>query len=66
VAGTGQDRLAQVLVLLDGQPLVGARGIKRGAINLDRQSIGRLDRVEVVKGRLSPHGSDAIGASSIS
>ena len=52
----------QVLVLLDGQPLVGARGIKRGAINLDRQSIERLDRVEVVKGASSAlYGSDAIG-----
>lgn len=52
----------QVLVLLDGQPLVGARGVKRGAINLDRQSIGRLDRVEVVKGASSAlYGSDAIG-----
>lgn len=52
----------QVLVLLDGQPLVGARGIKRGAINLDRQSIERLDRIEVVKGASSAlYGSDAIG-----
>jgi outer membrane receptor for ferrienterochelin and colicins len=52
----------QVLVLIDGQPVVGARGIKRGAINLDRQSTGRLDRVEVVKGASSAlYGSDAIG-----
>ncbi len=52
----------QVLVLLDGQPLVGARGIKRGVLNLDRQSIGRLERVEVVKGASSAlYGSDAIG-----
>lgn len=52
----------QVLVLLDGQPLVGARGIKRGAFNLDRQSVGRLDRIEVVKGASSAlYGSDAIG-----
>ncbi len=53
----------QVLVLLDGQPVVGARGVKRGAaINLDRQSTGRLDRVEVVKGASSAlYGSDAIG-----
>ncbi len=52
----------QVLVLLDGQPLVGARGIKRGVLNLDRQSVGRLDRVEVVKGASSAlYGSDAIG-----
>lgn len=53
----------QVLVLLDGFPLVGARGVKRGgAINLDRQSTASLDRVEVVKGAASAlYGSDAIG-----
>lgn len=52
----------QVLVLLDGQPLVGARGSKFGTINLNRQSTGRLDRVEVVKGASSAlYGSDAIG-----
>jgi outer membrane receptor for ferrienterochelin and colicins len=52
----------QVLVLLDGQPIVGARGVKRGALNLDRQSVGRLERVEVVKGASSAlYGSDAIG-----
>jgi outer membrane receptor for ferrienterochelin and colicins len=52
----------QVLVLLDGQPLLGARGIKRGVINLDRQSVDRLEQVEVVKGASSAlYGSDAIG-----
>jgi outer membrane receptor for ferrienterochelin and colicins len=52
----------QVLVLMDGQPLVGARGIKSGALNLDRQSTGRLSSVEVVKGASSAlYGSDAIG-----
>jgi outer membrane receptor for ferrienterochelin and colicins len=52
----------QVLVLLDGQPLVGARGIKRGVVNLDRQSVARLEQVEVVKGAASAlYGSDAIG-----
>jgi outer membrane receptor for ferrienterochelin and colicins len=52
----------QVLVLLDGQPLLGARGIKRGVVNLDRQSVARLDRIEVVKGASSAlYGSDAIG-----
>lgn len=52
----------QVLVLLDGQPLVGARGIKSGVLNLDRQSAARLERVEVVKGASSAlYGSDAIG-----
>lgn len=52
----------QVLVLIDGQPLAGARGIKRGVVNLDRQSVARLERVEVVKGASSAlYGSDAIG-----
>lgn len=52
----------QVLVLLDGQPLLGARGIKRGVVNLDRQSAGRLEQVEVVKGAASAlYGSDALG-----
>jgi outer membrane receptor for ferrienterochelin and colicins len=52
----------QVLVLVDGQPIAGARGIKSGAINLDRQSTYRLERVEVVKGAASAlFGSDAIG-----
>lgn len=53
----------QVLVLLDGQPIVGARGIKRGGIlNLDRQSTARLECVEVVKGAASTlYGSEAIG-----
>lgn len=52
----------QVLVLLDGLPLVGARGIKSGIINLNSQSVGRLDRIEVVKGASSAlYGSDAIG-----
>lgn len=52
----------QVLVLLDGQPVVGARGVKSGIINLDRQSVGRLESVEVVKGASSAlYGSDAIG-----
>ena len=52
----------QVLVLLDGQPLLGGRGIKRGVLNLDRQSVDRLEQVEVVKGASSAlYGSDAIG-----
>ena len=52
----------QVLVLIDGQPVVGARGVKSGVINLDRESTLRLDRVEVVKGAASAlYGSDAIG-----
>ena len=52
----------QVLVLIDGQPVVGARGVKSGIVNLDRESTLRLDRVEVVKGAASAlYGSDAIG-----
>jgi outer membrane receptor for ferrienterochelin and colicins len=66
-AGAGGEQIQgidsrQVLVLLDGQPLLGARGIKRGVINLDRQSVDRLEQVEVVKGAASAlYGSDAIG-----
>jgi outer membrane receptor for ferrienterochelin and colicins len=52
----------QVLVLQDGLPVVGARGIKSGAVNLNRQTSDRLSRVEVAKGSgSSTYGSDAIG-----
>jgi outer membrane receptor for ferrienterochelin and colicins len=52
----------QVLSLSDGQPIIGGKGIKRGVINLDRQSINTLERIEVVKGAASAlYGSDAIG-----
>ena len=52
----------QSLVLIDGYPVVGARGIKRGILNMDRQSAGRLERIEVVKGASSAlYGSEAIG-----
>lgn len=52
----------QVLVLQDGLPIVGARGIKSGAVNLNRQTSDRLARVEVAKGSgSSTYGSDAIG-----
>jgi outer membrane receptor for ferrienterochelin and colicins len=67
-AGTAGEQIQgidsrQVLVLIDGQPLVGARGVKRGGVlNLDQQSVGRLDRIEVVKGGASAlYGSDALG-----
>lgn len=66
-AGAGGEQIQgidsrQVLVLLDGQPLLGARGIKRGVVNLDRQSAARLEQVEIVKGAASAlYGSDAIG-----
>ena len=52
----------QVLVLQDGLPVLGARGIKSGVVNLNRQSSGRLNRIEVAKGTSSSlYGSDAIG-----
>ncbi len=52
----------QVLVLFDGQPIIGARGIKSGVLNLDRQAVGNLESIEVVKGASSAlYGSDAIG-----
>jgi len=52
----------QVLTLFDGQPIIGGKGIKRGVINLDRQSINNIERIEVVKGAASAlYGSDAIG-----
>ena len=52
----------QSLLLLDGFPLVGARGVKSGIVNMNRQSTNRLERVEIVKGASSAlYGSDAIG-----
>ncbi|MCC7241546.1 MAG: TonB-dependent receptor [Acidobacteria bacterium] len=52
----------EVLVLMDGQPIAGARGIKSGMINLDEQPVHALDRIEVVRGAASAlYGSDAIG-----
>jgi outer membrane receptor for ferrienterochelin and colicins len=52
----------QVLVLQDGLPVVGTRGITEGTIDLNQQAVGRLDRIEVVEGAASAlYGSDAIG-----
>lgn len=52
----------QALVMLDGFPVIAARGIKSGTINLDRQSTGKIEQVEVVRGAASAlYGSDAIG-----
>ncbi len=47
---------------MDGFPVIAARGIKSGNINLDRQSTDKIDQIEVVKGAASAlYGSDAIG-----
>ena len=55
---TSQD----ILVLQDGLPVVGGRGINSGVLDLSEQDIGRLDRVEVVRGASSAlYGTDAIG-----
>ena len=52
----------QSLILIDGFPVVGARGVKSGILNMNRQSTNRLERVEIVKGASSAlYGSDAIG-----
>lgn len=52
----------QALVLIDGFPVIAARGIKSGTINLDRQSTNKIEQVEIVKGAASAlYGSDAIG-----
>lgn len=52
----------ETLVLLDGLPFSGARGIKEGIIDLNQQDVGRLERVEVVKGAASAlYGTDALG-----
>lgn len=66
-SGSSQEQIdgiasQDVLVLQDGLPVVGARGINSGIIDLDQQNIGRLDRIEVVRGAASSlYGTDAIG-----
>ncbi|HEY0263815.1 MAG TPA: TonB-dependent receptor [Granulicella sp.] len=66
-SGSSQEQIdgvasQDILVLQDGLPIVGARGINSGIIDLDQQNIGRLDRVEVVRGAASSlYGTDAIG-----
>jgi outer membrane receptor for ferrienterochelin and colicins len=52
----------ETLVLLDGLPIAGGRGINGGFIDLTQQSVGPLERVEVVKGAASAlYGTDALG-----
>jgi outer membrane receptor for ferrienterochelin and colicins len=52
----------ETLVLLDGLPFVGARGINEGYIDLNQQDVGKIERVEVVKGAASAlYGTDALG-----
>ncbi len=52
----------ETAVLLDGLPIVGARGINSGVVDLNQQAIGPVERVEVVKGAASAlYGTDAIG-----
>lgn len=52
----------ETAVLLDGLPFVGARGIDEGYIDLNQQDVGKLDRIEVVKGAASAlYGTDALG-----
>ncbi len=66
-SGSSQEQIdgiasQDILVLQDGLPIVGARGINSGIIDLDQQNVGRLDRVEVVRGAASSlYGTDAIG-----
>ena len=42
----------QVLVLMDGLPVMGARGVKGGAINLNRQASGPLDHEVGERGQI--------------
>ncbi|NYF80331.1 TonB-dependent receptor [Granulicella arctica] len=66
-SGSSQEQIdgiasQDVLVLQDGLPIAGARGINSGIIDLDQQNIGRLDKIEVVRGAASSlYGTDAIG-----
>jgi len=52
----------ETLVLLDGLPFVGGRGINEGYIDLNQQDVGKIEQVEVVKGAASAlYGTDALG-----
>jgi outer membrane receptor for ferrienterochelin and colicins len=52
----------QVLVLRDGLPVAGARGISSGVLDLNTLGVEQVEQVEVVKGATSAlYGSDAIG-----
>lgn len=66
-SGSSQEQIdgvpsQDVLVLQDGLPIVGARGINSGIIDLGQQNLDRLDRIEVVHGAASSlYGTDAVG-----
>lgn len=52
----------ETLVLLDGLPIASGRGIDSGFVDLNQQSVGPIQQVEVVKGAASAlYGTDALG-----
>jgi outer membrane receptor for ferrienterochelin and colicins len=52
----------ETLVLLDGLPIASGRGIDSGFVDLNQQSVGPIQQVEVVKGAASSlYGTDALG-----
>ncbi|HWB85090.1 MAG TPA: TonB-dependent receptor [Bryobacteraceae bacterium] len=52
----------ETLVLMDGLPIASGRGIDSGFVNLNQQSVGPIQQVEVVKGAASAlYGTDALG-----
>lgn len=52
----------ETLVLMDGLPIASGRGIDGGFVDLNQQSVGPIQQVEVVKGAASAlYGTDALG-----
>lgn len=52
----------ETLVLMDGLPIASGRGIDGGFVDLNQQSVGPIQQVEVVKGASSAlYGTDALG-----
>jgi outer membrane receptor for ferrienterochelin and colicins len=52
----------EILVLMDRLPIASGRGINGGFVDLNQQSVGPLQQVEVVKGAASAlYGTDALG-----